>query len=193
VRRGGFIFQEVIEGPEIAAFCFVAKGGEVSISYQHLELASTPPDGGSAIAVRRAEIPRVDELARRIVRDFNYSGWGMIEFKYDRSRSDYVFMELNPKFWASIEFGLRTHTPFARFVIGHDLPAEDIAGLWWPGRVLRNGPLHWASGKRTGKGLARSWEAPDWRHGMVSLLPHPLRRLSRQIVRQRRGSSLQPQ
>jgi hypothetical protein len=70
----------------------------------HHEILSTPVHGGSAVAVEAYESTRVQELARRLIADF---GWGLVEFKPCVRRGDFVLMEVNAKFWASIEFTLR--------------------------------------------------------------------------------------
>lgn len=182
-RSSDFIFQELISGPQVVGFCFAAERGAILHSYQHLELASHPPAGGSAVATVTVAIPRIAELAERILQAYRYSGWGLIEFKYDRQRDDYVFMELNPKLWASIELGLRAHAPFARMLLGRSRPEEPIRGVWWPDRVLRNGPAHWWSGLRTARGLARSWEQASIRAFVAGLLSHGLRRLTRRFLK----------
>ena len=46
------------------------------------------------------------------MKNLKYSGWGLIEFKYCPKRKDYVFMEVNAKFWASIEFTLINNPAF---------------------------------------------------------------------------------
>lgn len=158
VHSADCIFQERIPGRQVVGFGFVAERGTILESYQHLELDSSPPSGGAAIAAVFANIPRVAELASRLLSSYRYSGWGLIEFKYDERRNDYVFMELNPKLWASVELGLRAHPRFASLVLGCPVPKEPLHGIWWPSRILRNGPAHWWSGLQTARGLSRSRE-----------------------------------
>jgi predicted ATP-grasp superfamily ATP-dependent carboligase len=182
VRGQDLIFQEKIAGPEVVGFGFVARDGQVVEAYQHLELASTPPDGGSAIAARLTDIPRVRELSERLLGAFRYTGWGLVEFKFDARRNDYVFMELNPKLWASLELGLRTQPRLSGLLLGAETPVEPIEGLWWPERVLQNGPRHWLSAWRIARGLARSRETIPLRTYLKAGLPPGARARARAIL-----------
>jgi predicted ATP-grasp superfamily ATP-dependent carboligase len=138
-RVDGYLFQEIVEGPSVIGFGFVSDRGKVLASCLHHEILSYPPSGGSAVAVEPFVSPRVEELASRIIADFQYSGWGLVEFKPCRLRRDFVLMELNAKFWASIEFTFRTCPDFARLLFGITTVAEPIRRMVWPARLLRSG------------------------------------------------------
>lgn len=182
VRSPDFLFQERILGQQVVGFGFVADQGTILESYQHLELGSSPPVGGSAIAAVFADVPRIAELASKLLQSYRYTGWGLIEFKYDERRGDYVFMELNPKLWASVELGLRARPGFASLVLGRPVSKDFIRGVWWPGRVLRNGPAHWWSGLKQGRGLSRSHERIGLRTIGAGLFTHATRSKMRQLA-----------
>lgn len=171
VRRGGYLLQEVIEGPSVIGFGFVADRGRVVASSLHHEMFSFPRDGGSAVAVESCECPRVEELAKRLICEFQYSGWGLIEFKPCPRRNDFVFMELNAKFWASIEFTLRTCPLFAHLLFGIRAEAEPIKRMIWPSRLLRNGLLHVPASLRKALPAGLSRERLHWHDGARSLFP----------------------
>jgi predicted ATP-grasp superfamily ATP-dependent carboligase len=140
-RSANYLFQEVIEGPSVIGFGFLADRGKIVASNLHHEILSAPIHGGSAVAVEPYESSRVEELAQRLIADFQYSGWGLIEFKPCVRADDFVLMEVNAKFWASIEFTLRTHPLFAHLLFRVRTEAEPIQRMMWPGRALRTG-LH---------------------------------------------------
>ncbi len=171
VWEGGYLFQEVIEGPSVIGFGFVADRGRVVASSLHHEMFSFPRDGGSAVVVEHCESPRVEELARRLIRDFQYSGWGLIEFKPCPRRHDFVLMELNAKFWASIEFTLRTCPLFAHLLFGIRTEAEPIRRMFWPSRLLRNGLIRIPASLRKSLPANRSHEWLSWRDWARSLFP----------------------
>src|SRR5690606_3951178 len=112
VRSGEYLFQESIMGEGTNGFAFLAQKGEVLVSAQHHELLSMPRDGGSAVLIRRIAEPRVDELSRRLLAHLRYDGWGLVEYKYCPRRRDYVLMEINAKFWASLDFSMRMEPGF---------------------------------------------------------------------------------
>lgn len=171
VRKGGYLFQEVIEGPSVIGFGFIADRGRVVASGLHHEIFSFPRDGGSAVVVERCESPRVEELSTRLIRDFQYSGWGLIEFKPCPRRHDFVLMELNAKFWASIEFTLRTCPVFAHLLFGIRTDAEPIRRMIWPSRLLRNGLIHVPAGLGKSFPATPSHEGLSWRDWARSLFP----------------------
>jgi predicted ATP-grasp superfamily ATP-dependent carboligase len=89
------------------------------------------------------EDPRLTAAAGRLIHASDYSGWGLVEFKRCLRRDTYVLMEINPKFWASIELVLRTQPAFAKLLLGLSVPAERITKLWWPGRLAMMGIDYW--------------------------------------------------
>lgn len=172
MRRGGYLFQEIIGGPSVIGFGFLADRGRVVAATMHHELLSYPPDGGSAVAVEAYHSPRVEELATRLIADFKYSGWGLVEFKPCANRGDFVFMELNAKFWASLEFTLRTCPRFSYLLFGIQTTAEPIRRLIWPSRMLRNGLMRLP--RQAGKLLPAmsSHEPLTWRDWARLLYPN---------------------
>ena len=170
-RSGHYLFQEVIEGPSVIGFGFLADRGKVLASSLHHELLSTPVHGGSAVAVEPYESPRVEELAQRLIADFQYSGWGLIEFKPCVRRGDFVLMEVNAKFWASIEFTLRTRPLFSHLLFGIRTEAEPIRRMMWPSRALRNGLLRLPAAAAKALPAVSTREPLSWRDFARSVFP----------------------
>jgi hypothetical protein len=170
-RSADYLFQEVIEGPSVIGFGFLADRGKVLAASLHHEILSAPIHGGSAVAVECYESPRVEELAQRLIADFQYSGWGLIEFKPCVRRGDFVLMEVNPKFWASIEFTLRTRPLFAHLLFGVRTEAEPIRRMMWPGRALRTGLHRLAAAAAKALPAARTREPLSWRDFARSVFP----------------------
>jgi hypothetical protein len=170
-QSGHYLFQEVVEGPSVIGFGFLADRGKVVASSLHHEILSTPVHGGSAVAVEPYESPRVEELAQRLIADFQYSGWGLVEFKPCVRRGDFVLMEVNAKFWASIEFTLRTRPLFSHLLFGVRTEAEPIRRMVWPSRALRNGLLRLPSAAARALPAASSREPLSWRDFARSVFP----------------------
>jgi hypothetical protein len=136
VRNSNFLFQEYVPGREVYGFGFIAKGGEPIVTCQHLEIASLPLHGGSAVAVYALDNQRIEELSCKLLRALDYEGWGLVEFMYCHRRKDFVLMEINAKWWASLEFALRREPAFGRLLFGIDGVRENLPGLFWPDRYL---------------------------------------------------------
>ena len=138
-QDGFYIFQEIIQGQGTYGFGFLAKEGKVLASSTHYEIFSFPSNGGSASVIELVADPRLVELSEKLLKELNYNGYGLVEYKWCPSRKDYVLMEINSKLWASIELALRTNPEFGRLLFGLDVKKETLNGLVWPDRLLASG------------------------------------------------------
>lgn len=176
VARSGYLYQEFISSPGVFAVAFIARHGRIVESYQHEELASYPTSGGSAVAVRGCDRPRLTELTGRLLGAFDYHGWGLAEFKFCPRRNDFVLMEINAKLWASMEYGLRSNARFAGLLFGCRAAGATPPGLFWPNRAMRNGLTGLRQWWRWGRGLPTAREPLDWRAPLHGIIPDRLRR-----------------
>ncbi len=112
------LFQEYIASPGTYGVGFLADGGVLRAIAVHFERESLPRSGGSAVVIEAFEDGRLVEHTARLVARLAYSGWGLAEFKYCPRREDYVFMEINAKFWASCEFSFALEPAFLRLLFG---------------------------------------------------------------------------
>ena len=157
-RGKDFLYQEYIPGRKVYGFGFISVGGEVVAECQYMEIASVPFDGGSAVAVKAVNEMRVSTLSRRLLTVLQYDGWGLVEFKYCHRRKDFVLMELNAKWWASLEFALRREAAFGRMLFGAESSGEALPGLFWPARLLSALGGNINVGLRAASSLPWSWD-----------------------------------
>lgn len=118
LQPASLIYQEIIEGPGTYGVAFLASEGELLTSFTHLEKESLPREGGSAVVIERYESRALIDYTCRLLAALRYSGWGLVEFKYCPRRHDFVFMEVNAKFWASCEFAFVNQPEFLRLLFG---------------------------------------------------------------------------
>lgn len=111
-------FQEYIKPKGTYAVGFIANKGVLLTSFSQDERISYPYHGGSGVVLATIDDSRLVEYTKRIVKEINYSGWGLAEFKYCDRRNDYVFMEVNAKFWASIEFAIINNPDILDLIFG---------------------------------------------------------------------------
>lgn len=117
------LFQEYIDTHSTYGVGFLAKDGVVLTHTMYKELISYPVDGGSAVIVEEFEDKRLVEYTAKLLKKVNYNGWGLAEYKYCNRRDDFVFMEINGKFWASVEFMLKNNPSFLLYLL--DIKYED--------------------------------------------------------------------
>lgn len=106
------IYQEYIDTPSTYGIGFLAKDGKVITSTIHKEVISQPIDGGSSVVIETFFDEKLIKYTNILVEKLDYQGWGLAEFKYCDKRDDFIFMEINGKFWASVEFMLRNNPLF---------------------------------------------------------------------------------
>lgn len=130
------LFQEYIDSPGTYGVGFLARSGEMLTHFAHKETVSLPKTGGAGVIVERSEDPRLMAAAARLLRQLRFDGWGLAEFKFCPRRQDYVFMELNAKFWQSLEFALCNRPQFFRMLFGIDYPADPVDKMAFARRYL---------------------------------------------------------
>lgn len=139
IREGDYVYQEFIQGQGTYGFAFLAERGEVIARQQHFEKRSYPRSGGSASVIEPYCSERLEDYAGRFISAMNYTGWGLVEFKHCPVRNDFVLMELNAKFWASLEFTLRSNAKFTELLFQFNGTAQPPEGLVWPARLCAAG------------------------------------------------------
>ncbi len=138
-NKNGLIFQEVIKGKGTYGVAFLAEQGELLAYEAHYEVESYPKPGGSAVIIERFYDQKLVEYSQRLLKALGYSGWGLVEFKYCPFREDYVFMEVNAKFWASCEFTFRNNPLFLKLLFDIDSKEKPIARMFFVERAAARG------------------------------------------------------
>lgn len=101
--------QEFIDGPR----CLVgglAVEGEVVQLFAQKTIEAYPAGTGPSIRVRSIDSDRLAEYATKVYRLLNWTGLGCAEFII--TKSDFVFLEFNPRPWAAIMAAERCGVPF---------------------------------------------------------------------------------
>jgi hypothetical protein len=137
--RDDLIFQELIGGQGTYGVGFLAEEGQLVATHTHFERESVPRAGGSAVIIERFEDRRLIEYTRRLIASLGYSGWGLTEFKYHPDQGDFVFMEINAKFWASCEFSFTNEHLFLKLLFGIDSREEPVERMVFMDRAFSRG------------------------------------------------------
>jgi predicted ATP-grasp superfamily ATP-dependent carboligase len=124
----GVLVQEFIEGPGHGFFALMHHGRPLRI-FMHKRLREYPPAGGPSTAAAAYYSPRLEELGVKLLSALDWNGVAMVEFKFDVHRRDFVLMEINGRFWGSLELALCSGVNFGRDLI----------------RLYRNEPLECSS------------------------------------------------
>jgi len=103
--KNEYVFQEYIKGVGCGYSVF-AKDGKLIVGYGHKRLAELPTTGGSSVYRDNYENKIMEDIAIKILKSTNWSGFAMFEFKLT-PQNELVFIEINPRIWGSINQGLQ--------------------------------------------------------------------------------------
>lgn len=131
------LYQEFINTPSTYAVGFLAKNGKIICSTTHKEVISYPLSGGSAVVLESFSDKRLLQYTTKIIDKLDYNGWGLAEYKYCNKRDDFVFMEVNAKFWASIEFMLNNNPLFLKYLLDVEYKRNKINRMLFINRLFQ--------------------------------------------------------
>jgi predicted ATP-grasp superfamily ATP-dependent carboligase len=124
------LLQERIDGEGIGVFlCY--DGGRPLAQFSHRRLREKPPSGG--VSVLRESIavdPAAGLQARQLLEALDWHGVAMVEFKRDLRDGRLKLMEINGRFWGSLQLAIDAGVDFpglvARILAGeHPEPVSD--------------------------------------------------------------------
>jgi predicted ATP-grasp superfamily ATP-dependent carboligase len=138
------LVQQRIVGPGTGIFLLLWDG-EQRAAFAHRRLCEKPPSGG--VSVYRESIPLdVDllERSRALLDCFGWRGVAMVEYKRDAATGQPYLMEVNGRFWGSLQLAVDAGVDFPRLLAECALGASAVPQIpyrlgvrsrWWWGQV----------------------------------------------------------
>jgi len=105
------VLQEYIPG---AGYGFYAlfRQGEARAIFMHRRIREFPVTGGASTAAESIYDPHLRDLGLRLLEALHWHGVAMVEFKKDIRDGEYKLMEINPKFWGSLDLAIAAGVDF---------------------------------------------------------------------------------
>ncbi|HEX6052853.1 MAG TPA: ATP-grasp domain-containing protein [Gemmatimonadaceae bacterium] len=138
------LLQERIQGPGTGIFLLTWKGRLIA-QFAHRRIREKPPSGGVSVCAESIEAdPQAVERSLTLLEALNWSGPAMVEFKQDRSTGRLYLMEINGRFWGSLQLAIDAGVDFPALLLGAALGAEPapvtryavgVRVRWWWGEV----------------------------------------------------------
>jgi predicted ATP-grasp superfamily ATP-dependent carboligase len=138
------VIQEYVRGRGYGYFALFDRGEEKAF-FMHRRVREYPPTGGASTAAESVNDPALRELGSRLLRELRWHGVAMVEFKRDERDGRYKLMEINPKFWGSLDLAVAAGVDFpwlaVQLAVGATFETPDYrAGLrhqWVASDALR--------------------------------------------------------
>lgn len=107
-----FVLQERVQGPGVGIFLLM-RDGVVLARFAHRRLREKPPSGGVSVLCESIE-PPADALdaATRLLAGVRWNGVAMVEFKIDERGGVARILEVNARFWGSLELAVSAGVDF---------------------------------------------------------------------------------
>ena len=111
------LVQERVIGPGVGVFVLLWDG-QLLAAFAHRRIREKPPSGGvsvlsESIALDRGLLARSDAL----LRDFDWQGVAMVEYKIDEKTGIPYLMEVNGRFWGSLQLAIDAGVDFPNLLV----------------------------------------------------------------------------
>lgn len=111
------LLQQRIGGPGFGISVLVWEGDLVA-AFAHRRIREKPPSGG--VSVLRESIPLDQKLLSQslaLLRDFKWQGVAMVEYKLDAQSDTPYLMEINGRFWGSLQLAIDAGVDFPKLLV----------------------------------------------------------------------------
>jgi len=138
------LLQERVVGPGIGVFLLLWDG-VLRATFSHRRLREKPPAGGVSVYCESVALDEaLVQRASRLLQSLGWQGIAMVEFKTDGRTGEPVLMEINGRFWGSLQLAIDAGVDFPRLLLEcatgqpPSAPAPYRVGTrlrWWWGDV----------------------------------------------------------
>jgi predicted ATP-grasp superfamily ATP-dependent carboligase len=106
------MIQEYIPADSTHSFSALYQNGVCKRVFMWNEIRSSPTSGGASTFSRSIYDSQIKEYGIKLLDELKWHGVANIEFKLDKRDQKFKLMEINPRFWASIEIAIQSGINF---------------------------------------------------------------------------------
>ena len=114
------VVQKYVDGSGFGFFAYYQKG-ECKNYFIHQRLREYPVSGGASTAAESFYDEKIAAYGKRMLDSLQWDGVAMVEFKQDKASGIYYLMEINAKFWGSLDLALAAGVDFPQMLIDEAL------------------------------------------------------------------------
>jgi predicted ATP-grasp superfamily ATP-dependent carboligase len=119
------LLQQYIDGIGCGFFALYQQG-ECKRVFMHRRIRETPPSGGASCCAESIYESDLKDYGKKLLDALSWHGVAMVEFKRQKDTNQLYLMEINPKFWGSLDIALASGAIFpvwaALMELGEDMP-----------------------------------------------------------------------
>ena len=117
------LIQQKIQGPGIGVFMCYDRGRPIA-TFSHRRIREKPPTGGiSVLSESIAVDPEARDYSERLLSALRWHGVAMVEFKADNRDGRPKLMEINGRFWGSLQLAIDAGVDFPAILLRYSLIA----------------------------------------------------------------------
>ena len=141
-KRGRCLIQEYVPGVGRGYYA-VAYRGEPLLEFAHERLVEYDPSGGASLAARGPlRDPRLYAVGRAVLARLGWTGPLMVETRFN-AEEGYCVVELNPKFWGSLDLPVSLGYHFPAVLAAASLEGPQRARELARSLLVREGGFSW--------------------------------------------------
>lgn len=111
------LLQQRIVGPGVGVFMCYQRGKLVA-QFSHRRLREKPPSGGVSVLCESAPVsPQAKRYAQMLLDELGWEGVAMVEFKLDQADQALKLMEINGRFWGSLQLAIDAGMDFPDLLV----------------------------------------------------------------------------
>jgi predicted ATP-grasp superfamily ATP-dependent carboligase len=140
------LIQRFIPGTGSGICMLLAKTGMLAAEFAHERLRDYRPTGSGSVLRRSVRVdPALRTIALKLLRQIGARGIAMVEFRIDRETGEPYLMEINGRFWGSLQLAIDAGVNFPLLLIDDVLGrpvqpppySENVILRWWLGDLVR--------------------------------------------------------
>jgi len=94
----------------------LASDGIILYAFQHIRIHEPLTGGGSSYRKSLHLNPELLDASAKIIKALKYTGVAMVEFKMNLNNNEWMFIELNARFWGSLPLSIAAGADFPYFL-----------------------------------------------------------------------------
>lgn len=107
----GPIVQDYVDGGDVGLALLYDRHSEPVASFTYRSLRQRPRAGGPTTLAESVSLPTLVDYGKRLLDGLAWRGPVMLDFRED-SRGGYHLLEVNPRFWGSLDLAVRSGVDF---------------------------------------------------------------------------------